>query len=304
MSTRRKVLASVVLAPAVAAVGALPTRASALPIVPLARSETIDIAQGIAYGEIDGEQLLLDVYRPPEREEPRPAVLLFHPGAFSGGDRTWMDEFARGLAQAGYVAFTVGYRLFAESDGRNQWPAPLDDAQRAVRWVRANAAEYGVDSERIAAFGYSAGGALAAQLGTRDTRDNADPALADFASRVACVIAIAAETDLAISAADPLSVSVDPAFLGGTSDEAPDAWRDFSVLTHIDGESAPVLVLHSPQDTWTSVEHSRRLVEALHTAEVEVVYAELANVTHTNWTWANAGPWALAFLDRQLHPAR
>ena len=63
-------------------------------------------------------------------------------------------------------------------------------------------------------------------------------------------------------------------------------------------------MLHSPQDTWTAVEHSRRLVEALHAAEVEVVYAELADIAHTGWTWANAGPWALAFLDRQLHPAR
>ncbi len=302
MTTRRKVLASAALAPAIAAAGALSARATALPIVPRARTEAIDIAEGIAYGEVDGEHLLLDVYRPSERDDPRPAVLVFHPGAYVAGDRTWMDEFARGLAEAEYVAFTVGYRLFAESDGRNQWPAPLNDAQRAVRWVHANAAEYGVDPERIAAFGYSSGAELAAQLGARDTRDNADPALADYASRVACVVAIAAETDLAISAADPRSVSVDPAFLGGTPDEVPDAYRDFSLLTHIDEQSAPVLVLHSPQDTWTSVEHSRRLVEALHAAEVEVVYAELANIGHTGWTWANAGPWALAFLDRQLHP--
>ncbi len=304
MATRRMVLSAAALAPAVTAAGTLPARAAALPIVPRARPAGFGVAKGIVYGEVDGEHLLLDVYQPSEREDSRPAVLLFHPGGFSDGDRTWMDEFARGLADAEYVAFTVGYRLFAGFDGRNQWPAPLDDAQRAVRWARANAAEYGIDPERIAAFGYSAGAALAAQLGARDTRDNADPALAGYASRAACVIAIAPETDLAISAADPLSVSVDPAFLGGTSDEAPDAYRDFSVLTHVDGESAPVLVLHSPQDTWTSVEHSRRLVEALHTAEVEVVYAELADVTHTSWTWANTGPWALAFLDRQLRPAR
>ena len=198
MATRRQVLAAAALAPAVAVAGALPAHATALPFLARAVSSEIDVAKGIAYGEVDGEQLLLDVYRPPEREDLRPAVLVFHPGAFAGGDRTWMDEFARGLAEAEYVAFTVGYRLFAGVDGRNQWPAPLDDAQRAVRWVRANAAEYGVDPERNAAFGYSAGGLLAAQLGARDTRDNADPALADFASRVACVVAIAAETDLAI----------------------------------------------------------------------------------------------------------
>jgi acetyl esterase/lipase len=304
MVTRRTVLASAALAPVVAAAGTVPARARALPIVPLARSETIDIAKGIAYGEVDGEQLLLDVYRPPERADPRPAVLVFHPGGFTDGDRIWMDEFARGLAEAGYVAFTVGYRLFAESDGRNQWPAPLDDAQRAVRWVRANAEEYGVDPVRIGALGYSTGGLLAAHLGARDTRDNGDTDLADYSSRVACVVAIGADTDATIPWPNQGDTDLYAALLGGTPEEVPDAYRDFSVLTHIDGESAPVLVLHSPQDTWVPVEHSRRLVEALHAAEVEVVYAELADITHTSWTWANAGPWALAFLDRQLHPAR
>lgn len=64
------------------------------------------------------------------------------------GDRSWMGDAAQGLAAAGYVAFTVGYRLFGGGT-RNLWPAQLDDAQRAVRWVRANAEMYEVDPARL-----------------------------------------------------------------------------------------------------------------------------------------------------------
>ena len=128
---------------------------------------------------------------------PRPRRCFFHPGGMADGDRTWMDDAAQGLVTAGYVAFTIDYRLFGGGT-RNSWPAQLDDAQRAVRWVRTNAATYGVDPERIAAFGHSSGAQLAAFLGTRDTRDDADPTLADVSSRVACVVDLAGTMDLTI----------------------------------------------------------------------------------------------------------
>jgi len=67
-----------------------------------------------------------------------------------------MGEF---LARAGYVAFAVDYRLFHAAE--NRWPAQLDDVQRAVRWVRANAGKYGVNRDHIGAFGHSAGAQLA-----------------------------------------------------------------------------------------------------------------------------------------------
>ena len=90
-----------------------------------------------------------------------------------------MADPARNLAPAGYVAFSIDHRLV--NDGaENRWPAQLDDVQRAVRWVRAHAADYGVDPERVASYGWSSGAHLATMLGVRDTRDNSDPALADY----------------------------------------------------------------------------------------------------------------------------
>ena len=112
----------------------------------------------VVYGVADDTPLLLDVFYPPAREAPRPAVVLVHGGGLAFGSRADVFEQARALARAGYVAFAIEYRLFAQYNGTNPWPAQLDDAQRAVRWVRANAAAYGVDPARLAAYGHSSGG--------------------------------------------------------------------------------------------------------------------------------------------------
>ena len=264
----------------------------------------VTVQAAIAYAKFDGKDLLLDVYTPPAREAPRPAMVLTHPGGFAVGDRTWMSEFASGLAEAGYVAFSIDYRLFAESNERTRWPGPLDDAQRAVRWARANAETYGVDPERIGSLGYSSGGLLAAQLGARDKLDSSDPELADHSSRVACVVDVAGDADAAIPWPDPADEVHYAAFIGGKAQEAPQAYRDFAAPTHIDAETAPFLVLHGANDSVNPIEHAWRLVKALHEAGVEVVYGEFADIDHRDWTWADVGPWALPFLERQLDPNR
>ena len=134
-----------------------------------------DEERGVVYGTVEDEPLLLDVFRPPARATAQPAVVLVHGGGMWTGSRADMADPARQLAQAGYIAFAVDYRLVDVASGRHPWPAQLDDVQHAVRWVRANAARYGVDPERVGAYGWSAGGQLAALLGTRDTRDAASP---------------------------------------------------------------------------------------------------------------------------------
>src|ERR1700685_1116764 len=113
-----------------------------------ATSNEVSFQQDVEYGVQGGEKLLLDIYQPADSgSKPRPAVVLIHGGGWTSFDKSTMRGMGEFLARFGFVAFAVDYRLF--KDGENRWPAQLDDVQRAVRWVRANAGTYGVNSERV-----------------------------------------------------------------------------------------------------------------------------------------------------------
>jgi acetyl esterase/lipase len=296
MMNRRSLLASAALAPVLASPFAASTRVAA--------EDNVTVEKDVPYGEVAGEMLLLDIYRPPAREEPRPAVVVIHGGGWSDGDRLDMAVAARELAGAGYVAFAISYRLFNAFLKFNVWPTQLDDVQRAVRWVRAHAADYGLDPERVAAYGYSAGAHLAAMLGVRDTRDNADPDLAAYASRVDAVVSLSADLDLTASLEAPGFDGVLKGFLGGSIEEQPAAYQDASPLTWVDAESAPFLIVHGGLDDAILAEQSQRMVAALTGAEVELVYAVFPEVGHGGiGQWSRVGPLALAFLEMRLHPA-
>lgn len=212
--SRRKLLATAALAPALAT----PTWSIGGAVAEDVSPEKVQYSRDVVYGEIDGQQLRLDVVSLPPLPEPRPAVITMHGGALVFGDRSEMSEPVLKPATAGYVAFNIDYRLFSQEDGSNQWPAQLDDAQWAVRWVRANAATHGVDPERVGAFGHSSGGQLVAFLGTRDTRDNTDAGLAGFPSWATRVVDVAGPMDFTIPSADPETNATTIAILGGTAD--------------------------------------------------------------------------------------
>ena len=268
--------------------------------------DAIQSQLGIRYGEASpgGEQLLLDVYHPPPGPTLRPAVILIHGGGFVTGSRldASVVEPARRLAEAGFVVFSIDYRLHNQADKRNAWPAPLDDVQRAVRWVRANADPYTVNPDRVGAYGVSAGGGLAAHLGVRETRDNSDPELAGYSSRVACVVDLAGPTDGTIPTSNSSDLEFAASFLGGTFSDIPDVYRDASPLTHIDEETAPFLVAHGAQDTVVPVEHARRLVATLRKAGIDVDYVEFPDAGHDVFGWDRIGPLTLSFLSRHLEP--
>ena len=249
--------------------------------------------KNVPYGEGLGGPLHLDVILPEAADTPRPAVILF-PGW--GASRFSMAPQARELTEAGYAAVTVDYTL--------KWPEFIDDAQLAVRWVRANAGRYGIDPERICAYGWSAGGQLAAMLAVRDTRDTTDPELAEYSSRVACAVDLAGTTDATIPHPDQFENEVRAEELGGTLEEAPEAYEDVSPVAWVDERSAPMLIIQGALDTTNPVEQSRLLATALQEAGVEVAYVELAHAGHGIDAWQLNGAFSLAFLDRHLNPSR
>ncbi|MEZ5144520.1 MAG: alpha/beta hydrolase [Acidimicrobiales bacterium] len=122
----------------------------------------------VPYGTTADAATVLDVYLPRAGPaEGRPAVLTVHGGGWVGGERSRVAGDAWAFAQAGVVAFNVGYRVA----GPDRWPTELLDVQQALRWVQANASTYGVDPARIGLFGSSAGGNLALLAGATDGGD-------------------------------------------------------------------------------------------------------------------------------------
>lgn len=224
----------------------------------------------VTYDDRAGQKLEMDVYLPatPGKEK-RPAVLLIHGGGWSAGHRRDFSWIGRWLADHGYVAFSVSYRLATAET--NHWPAQLDDVQRSIRWIRAHADTYQIDPEKIAALGASAGGHLAACLGTMNTRDNTDPDLAGYSSRVSCVVDLCGPTDLTEDLRPKVAKGewcngVIDTLLGKPDREGA---REASPLFRVDGQSAPFLILHGSKDDIVPLDHSQRLENALKQAGVE-----------------------------------
>jgi acetyl esterase/lipase len=268
-------------------------------------AESLQTADDVIYGTVDGVDLLLNVVRPPDRPEPRPAVVIVHGGGLVQGTRWDLGEAALALAQAGYATFNIEYRLFVSGDASTLWPAQLDDVQRAIRWVRANAPTYNVDPDRIGAFGFSSGGQLAAFLGTRDTRDNTDPTLADDSSKATCVVTMGGLFDFTFPDAHLDGAQIDAEILGGTLESLPDpsAYEDYSPITFVDATSAPFLILQEGAEYPIPYEHSRRMVAALQSAGVQVSSSWFPEYTHEPWfSWAPEAPETLAFFARHLRP--
>lgn len=239
----------------------------------------------VPYDEREGRKLEMDVYLPSAPAEGlRPAVLLVHGGGWSAGHRRDFSWIGQWLASRGYVAFSTSYRLVT-ADG-NHWPAQLDDVQRSVRWIRAHAAEYQVDPNRIGALGASAGGHLVACLGMLDTRDNTDATLAAHSSRVACVVDLCGPTDLTedlrpkVPKGEWCNGIID-SLLGNKKREGA---REASPLFLVDGKSAPFLIFHGSKDDIVPLDQSQRLEAALKAAGVE---AELVTMD-SGHSFANA----------------
>ena len=259
--------------------------------------------RNIVYGDIGGEKLLLDVFRLKSKAATRrPAVIWVHGGGWSAGNKEGFAASARALAQQGYVCFSINYRLVA--NGHNCWPAQLDDVQRAVRWVRANAERYGIDPKRIGAIGHSAGGHLVTCLGTRETRDNSDASLAQYSSRVACVVDMSGPVDL-INLENPSVDQVVHNLLGGTTAERPEAARDASPLYNVDSKSAPFLILHGQLDELVHPHQGERLDAALRAAGIESRLLVFKNEGHVLTKKENSDRMiqeTLEFLKNHLSP--
>ena len=231
------------------------------------------------------EELRADLYLP-DTQEVCPAVLVVHgDGWKETGRRRQMDFIAKKLARRGYVVLNASYR----TTPRWTYPAPIEDLREAIKWLRVNAREHRIDPDRVAVFGYSAGGHLAAQLGVLDGPPEV---------RVQAVVAGGAPTDLALHPGGEFEM----AFLGGTWIEVPDMFREASPVTHVTPDDPPFFLYHGTLDRVASPEHAKRRDAALAAAGVrhELYWMKgRANLTGMMFD-ARAEDRAVDFLDSEL----
>jgi acetyl esterase/lipase len=243
-------------------------------------SEAGDVAvqENVIYASINGFELHLDIYLPNGHGTGvRPAVLLIHGGGWTDLDKSTMHGMGQFLARHGFIAFSADYRLSHGTE--NRWPAQLDDVQRAVRWIRANSVKYGVNPERIGAFGHSAGAQMAALLGMEETRINLDPSLASYSSKVEAVVDVSGPTDFTVEN-DPGSLAFLANLLGTDYSQHPEVWREASPAFHVSKENAPFLIFHGSEDRNVRISQAQELSEKLQSAGVPVTFIRV-NDAHT-----------------------
>jgi acetyl esterase/lipase len=220
---------------------------------------------GVAYTERAGVALTADLYRPAQTTARAAAVVVLHGGSWRKGSPAQMEHTAEHLARAGYVVANIRYRLAPA----HRYPAALDDARDAVRFLRANAGELGIDARRIGAFGYSAGGHLAMLLATDPERAGSDR-YPGVSAEIAAVVAGGTPADLT-RFADSRAVE---GFLGATFADRPELYRQASPITHVGSGDPPAFLYHGRSDWIVGIEQTRALAAKLRDAAVPVEVAE------------------------------
>ena len=183
------------------------------------------------------------------------------------------------LAQQGYVAVTVSYRLAPKF----QFPAAIYDVKAAIRWLRANAKKYSIDPERIGVMGGSAGGHLAQFLGvTGDVKQfEGDGGNADQPSRVTCVVNYYGPSDFTKSYGKSVDAAeVLPLWLGGNLEQARQKHVLASPLYWVTPHAAPTLCIHGTDDKYVNHEQAVWLIEKLRAAGVEADLLTLQGAGH------------------------
>jgi len=243
----------------------------------------VEVIRDIRYRDGQSQFWTLDIIRPtPPRHQLLPAIVCLHGGGWKVVECDKSEFFPDCLqfAKQGYFTVTADYRLCCEKP----FPAAVQDAATVVRWLRANAHNYGVDPARIAIAGSSAGGQLAAlvALAAKDRTFDNDGPHQDQSSEVAAVIDICGPTDFAAVMQPDQSRCWDcfEDFMAGPPDSLPQRQQAASPINYVHPDAPPFFIIHGTEDSAVPVAQSDALATALQNAGVQTNYIRVEGAEH------------------------
>jgi acetyl esterase/lipase len=276
------------------------------PTLPTALAGKLRIERDLVYAEPEGHPQHLDLFVPKEGAGPFPLVVWIHGGGWQSGSRAGAGGVLR-LTPFGYAAASIDYRLTDVA----KFPAQIEDCKAAIRWLRAHAAQYRIDPDRIGVWGASAGGHLVALLGTTgNTREFDVGANLDVSSRVQAVCDFYGPSDFLATINSPnahvLNTADGPVgkLLGGPPSEMADAARRASPVTYVAKDNAPFLIVHGTLDPTVPPTQSQILYDMLMQTGVEAQLHFIPGAKHggPEFSTPEVNAMIRAFFDRHLKP--
>jgi acetyl esterase/lipase len=229
------------------------------------------------------ERHKLDLYVPDKAKEPLPLIIWIHGGGWQNGSKDGCPPLRAGYTERGYAVASINYRL----SGHATFPAQIEDCKAAIRWLRAHAKEYQLDPQRFGVWGSSAGGHLAALVGTSGgVKEFEVGAHRDQSSRVQAVCDYYGPTDFMVCVTTPgyeRRAGIDSAearLLGGAVMDNQEKAARVNPITYVTQDDPPFLIMHGDQDTVVPLNQSQLLFEALKKAGVNVRFHTIKGAGH------------------------
>lgn len=249
-------------------------------VKPKAFENIIEI-KDIEYKDLGYRNLHLDAYYN-TNEELKPAIILIHGGGWNSGNKSLMEPMAQQIASKGYACFTIEYRLSLEA----KFPAGIFDVKNAIKYVKANAERFYVDTTKVAVLGCSAGGQMAALIGTTNTNKAFEDAASMYNESSSVHAIIDVDGVLAFKHPKSEEGKVASLWLGGNSEENLETWIHASALTHTDKNTPPILFIGSKYDRFQAGRED--MIKILDQYNIYNQVESFPNAPHSFWLFH---PW-------------
>jgi len=277
----------------------------AITLAETGNTDHLQINNDIVYAKYGKREMHLDLVKPKNPGGKIPVVVIIHAGGWRSGEKDMDRPMAYELARKGFATVCVEYRLSMEA----RYPAAIQDVKTAIRWVRAFAKDYGLNPDKIAIMGTSAGGQMASLIGSLNHpfAKYQNECYKKYSDRVQAVVDVDGvlaflHPESSEGQDQPGKISAATLWFGISSKENPVLWNEASALNHVTKQTAPFLFVNSAQARFHAGQHD--MVNKLNQLKIYNEVHQIPDTPHTFWLfhpWLDAAmAYIVPFLNKTL----